>query len=38
MEATRVKCQQELVPDLNAGVVPIVTGFNGATADGRPTT
>jgi aspartate kinase len=38
MEATRLKCQQELVPDLNAGVVPIVTGFNGATADGRPTT
>jgi aspartate kinase len=38
MEATRLKCLQELVPDLNAGVVPIVTGFNGATADGRPTT
>ena len=38
MEATRLKCQQELLPDLNAGIVPIVTGFNGATADGRPTT
>jgi aspartate kinase len=27
-----------LLPLLEQGVMPIVTGFNGATADGRPTT
>jgi len=38
MDATRVKCQAKLAPAIEAGVVPVVTGFNGATADGRPTT
>jgi aspartate kinase len=38
MEKTRVKARQVLSPRLDRGVVPIVTGFNGATADGRPTT
>ena len=38
MEATRVKAGVRLGPVLAAGVVPVVTGFNGATTDGRPTT
>jgi bifunctional aspartokinase / homoserine dehydrogenase 1 len=38
MEPTRKKARACLVPLLEAGVVPVVTGFNGATADGRPTT
>jgi aspartate kinase len=38
MEETRTKADQVLRPMLAAGVLPIVTGFNGATADGRPTT
>ena len=38
MDATRHQCRQKLVPLLKQGKVPIVTGFNGATADGRPTT
>jgi len=38
MEPTRVKCNERLKPMLESGMVPIVTGFNGATADGRPTT
>ena len=38
MEPTRVKATAVLLPHLEAGVIPIVTGFNGATADGRPTT
>jgi aspartate kinase len=38
MDATRERCAERLVPDLSAGVVPVVTGFNGATADGRSTT
>src|SRR3984885_12717177 len=38
MEATRRKAETELAPLLANGVLPIVTGFNGATADGRPTT
>jgi aspartokinase/homoserine dehydrogenase 1 len=38
MEATREKCSERLVPLLERGVVPIVTGFNGATSDGRSTT
>lgn len=37
-EPTRVRCTARLLPLLEAGVVPIVTGFNGATEDGRPTT
>ena len=38
MEATREKAQARLMPLLRAGEIPIVTGFNGATVDGRPTT
>jgi bifunctional aspartokinase / homoserine dehydrogenase 1 len=38
MDPTRVKASARLLPLLGCGVMPIVTGFNGATADGRPTT
>ncbi len=38
MDATRAKCVERLLPELEKGVAPIITGFNGATADGRPTT
>jgi aspartokinase/homoserine dehydrogenase 1 len=38
MEPTRQRCVERLLPMIEEGVVPIVTGFNGATADGRPTT
>ncbi|HEX3685834.1 MAG TPA: aspartate kinase [Bryobacteraceae bacterium] len=38
MEPTRRRCAARLLPFLKDRVVPIVTGFNGATADGRPTT
>jgi aspartate kinase len=38
MEATGIKARGVLLPLLEAGTVPVVTGFNGATADGRPTT
>jgi len=38
LDRTRARAQQTLIPHLRAGLVPVVTGFNGATADGRPTT
>lgn len=38
MEATEVKARERILPLLQAGMLPVVTGFNGATADGRPTT
>jgi len=38
MEATREKARQSLCRLLTEGILPVVTGFNGATADGRPTT
>jgi aspartate kinase len=38
MDPTREKASARLLPLLGRGVMPIVTGFNGATADGRPTT
>jgi aspartate kinase len=38
MEPTREKARRKLLPLLEAGIVPVVTGFNGATVDGRPTT
>jgi aspartokinase/homoserine dehydrogenase 1 len=38
MEQTRAKCEARLRPLLEKGIVPIVTGFNGATIDGQPTT
>jgi aspartate kinase len=38
MEPTQEKARARLLPMLEQGVLPVVTGFNGATADGRPTT
>jgi aspartate kinase len=38
MEPTRAKAQAVLLPLLEAGSLPVITGFNGATSDGRPTT
>jgi aspartokinase/homoserine dehydrogenase 1 len=38
MDATCEKAQARILPILQAGGIPIVTGFNGATVDGRPTT
>ena len=38
MDSTREKCRQRLQPLIDEGIVPVVTGFNGATADGQPTT
>jgi aspartokinase/homoserine dehydrogenase 1 len=38
MEPTRAKTRARLLPLIERGVMPVVTGFNGATADGRPTT
>ncbi|MFL6352153.1 MAG: aspartate kinase [Bryobacteraceae bacterium] len=38
MEPTRIQCAERLSPLLERGTVPVVTGFNGATIDGRPTT
>jgi aspartokinase/homoserine dehydrogenase 1 len=38
MEATRQKAATVIEPLLAEGVLPVVTGFNGATVDGRPTT
>lgn len=37
-DLTREKTRQKLVPLVEDGAVPVVTGFNGATVDGRPTT
>ncbi|MGB6946685.1 MAG: aspartate kinase [Bryobacteraceae bacterium] len=38
MEATRRKAAAVIDPLLASGILPVVTGFNGATVDGRPTT
>jgi aspartokinase/homoserine dehydrogenase 1 len=38
MSATKTRCAERLLPCIAQGIIPIVTGFNGATADGRPTT
>lgn len=38
LEPTRVKAEQVLRPLVSESITPIVTGFNGATLDGRPTT
>lgn len=38
MEATRAKCRARLRTLVEDRIVPVVTGFNGATADGEPTT
>jgi aspartate kinase len=38
MEATRERARARLLPRLDEGVIPVVTGFIGATADGVLTT
>ena len=38
LEQTREKAPAVLKPYLDSGKLPFVTGFNGATLDGRPTT
>lgn len=38
MDETRKRADQVLRPILGEGRIPVVTGFNGATLDGRPTT
>ena len=38
MEMTGARCTERLLPLLEKGAVPVVTGFNGASADGQPTT
>ncbi|MBV9087641.1 MAG: aspartate kinase [Acidobacteriaceae bacterium] len=38
MDATRHQSQQVLLPSLGAARVPVVTGYAGVTANGRPTT
>lgn len=38
MQPTRERAQAQLRPLLEQGITPVVTGFNGATEDGRPTT
>ena len=38
MEPTREKARARLLPLLERRVLPVVTGVNGATLDGRPTT
>lgn len=38
MEITTQQCRQVLIPILQAGQVPVVTGFIGATASGATTT
>jgi aspartate kinase len=38
LEQTREKARAKLIPALEAGKLPVVTGFNGATMDGRATT
>jgi len=38
MDKTRERALRLLIPPLAEGKTPVVTGFNGATTDGRPTT
>lgn len=38
IELTRQRIQQNLLPMLSRDIVPVVTGFIGATESGRPTT
>ncbi len=38
MDATREKARRDLLPWIEGGVLAVVTGFNGSTEDGRPTT
>lgn len=38
MDQTRTRASQVLLPLLKEGILPVITGFNGSTLDGRPTT
>lgn len=38
MELIEIRAKEKLLPLLDSGIVPILTGFNGATPDGHPTT
>jgi aspartate kinase len=38
MEETRIRCERTLTPLIEKKVLPVVTGFNASTIDGRPTT
>jgi len=38
LEETRERAVEKLVPLVDGGIIPIVTGFNGATVEGRCTT
>ncbi len=38
MDLTRRKSAERLLPLIEQGTVPVITGFNGGTVDGRPTT
>jgi bifunctional aspartokinase / homoserine dehydrogenase 1 len=38
IDLTRARCQARAVPLLQKGIVPVVTGFIGATEEGIPTT
>lgn len=38
MELTRAKAVEKLIPLCEGGMIPILTGFNGAAVDGRATT
>jgi len=38
MELTRQRLQERIVPLLQRGVIPVITGFVGATQEGVPTT
>lgn len=38
MELTRQRCTSTLTPLIQERIIPVITGFNGATIDGRPTT
>jgi aspartate kinase len=38
MSKTRWRCQARLIPLLQQGIIPVVTGFIGATEQGVPTT
>lgn len=38
LKATQARINQHLIPMLDRGILPVVTGFIGATASGKPTT
>jgi aspartate kinase len=38
LDLTRERALEKLAPLMESGVIPILTGFNGASVDGRPTT